>query len=137
MTDISELQTAAHGMGELLRARGLAYDICIDSDDSELFRRAEVLSNRHKLAAKAKERKITDPSKVILSAIPRYESDGKYVKLQQIVNEAESNDAAVPKQEWDEGTDGTTRISIVEVMRNARQDRRRQLDRMPAVYLDD
>jgi len=124
-------------MGELLRAQALACDICIGSDESESFRRAEVLSNRRKLAAKAKERKITDPSKVILSAIPRYEGDGKHVKLQQIVNEAESNDAAVPKQEWDEGTEGTTRISIVEVMRNARQDRRRQLDRTPAVYLDD
>ena len=96
-----------------------------------------MLATRHKLAAKAKELKITDPSKVILSAIPRYDSGGKHVKLRKIINEAENNAAAVPKHEWDQGEEGTTRISIVEVMDEARQHRRRELDRTPAVYLDD
>lgn len=100
-------------------------------------RRGEALSNRHKLAGRARERKITDPSKAILSAIPRYESAGEHFEIQKIFDEAESNDASVPKQEWDQGDEGTTRISIVEVMNNARRDRRRELDRLPAVYLDD
>jgi len=107
------------------------------SDRSEWDGRAEVLSNRHKLAAGAKERKITDPSKVILSAIPRYEAAGKHVKLREIVDEAQNHDAYLPKQEWDQSDESTARISIVEVMDNARQDRRRELDRTPAVYLDD
>jgi hypothetical protein len=96
-----------------------------------------VLSNRHKLAAGAKERKITDPSKIILSAIPRYEAAGKHVRLREIVDEAQNHDAYLPKQEWDQSDESTARISIVEVMDNARQDRRRELDRTPAVYLDD
>jgi hypothetical protein len=109
----------------------------LDSNSSGSFRRDEVLATRHKLAAKAKELKITDPSKVILSAIPRYDSGGKHVKLRKIINEAENNATAVPKHEWDQGEEGTTRISIVEVMDKARQQRRRELDRTPAVYLDD
>jgi len=107
------------------------------ADRSRWDGRAEVLENRDKLAAQAKERNITDPSKVVLSAIPSYVKTGGHDEKQKILAAAESVDAFVPKQEWDQGDESTVRISIVEVLNNARQDRRRELDRTPAVYLDD
>lgn len=109
------------------------------TNNTKSFRRAEVLDHREKLVAKAAERNITDPSKIVLSAIPRYETAGRggRIELERLINEAASHDNVAQKQEWDQGDETTTRMSIVEVLRNARQDRRRELDRTPAVYLDD
>jgi hypothetical protein len=121
------------------QSRCVLYDAGIETDKSKSLRRAEVLDHREKLAAKAAERNITDPSKIVLSAIPRYETAGSggRAELQKLLDEAENHNTLTPKQEWDQEDESATRISIVEVFRNARQDRRRDLDRTPAEYLDD
>jgi len=108
-------------------------------DRSKWDGRTQVLEHREKIAAEAAERKITDPSKVIVSAIPTWKTAGskERVQLQKLIDEAADHDTTAPKQTWDEGDETTTRISIVEVLENARKDRRRDLDRAPAVYLDD
>ena len=98
MIDSLGLQTGASGMG-MFALRDCPWYTRYVLTAPECYRRAEVLSNHHKLAAGAKERKITDPSKIILSAIPRYEATGKHVKLQEIVDEAQNHDAYLPKQE--------------------------------------
>lgn len=108
-------------------------------DNNNLLRRTQVLEHREKIAAEAAERKITDPSKVIVSAIPTWKTAGskERVEPQKLVEEAAGHDTTAPKQNWDQGDETTTRISIVEVFENAKKERRRDLDRTPAVYLDD
>lgn len=103
------------------------------------LRRTQALEHRERLAAEAAERKITDPSKVIVGAIPTCKVSGskERVELKKLVDEAAGHDTSAPKQAWDQGDETTTRISIVKVFENARKDRRRDLDRTPAVYLDD
>lgn len=101
------------------------------------LRRAVVLKHRSKLAAEAARRKLADPSKVILNAIPSYQTASSSVDIEKLIKRAEKLDISTPKHELDEGDEDSTRISIVDVLRNVRQNRQRELDRVPAVFIDD
>lgn len=101
------------------------------------LRRVVVLKHRNKLAAEATRRKLTDPSKVIVGAIPSYETARTSVDIGKLIEEAEKLDLSAPKHELDEDDENSTRISIVDVLQNVRQSRQRELDRMPAVFIDD
>lgn len=94
-----------------------------------------MLEHREQLVKKAAERKINDPNKIILTAIPSYSTNGPRGTLPPILQELVDKDET--RDSIDQGDETSTRITIADVYTNARRDRQNHLDRIPAVFLDD
>src|ERR1700733_11367021 len=97
------------------------------------FRRNEVLRFHEEFHRKAAQRKNVDPSKLVLCPAPRYQKRraGERVQMHKLQLEAMIQDASSPRHQLDPNDETTSRVSIIEVFDNAKQDMQRSLDRTP------
>lgn len=101
--------------------------------------RTSVLENRENLVKQAAKRNFTDPSKIILDAVPRFITSGSVNDLPPTLRASYDGEG-----EGGGGSEGgrgeNVRITIVEVFTNARQRRGDDLNRVPdsdASFVDD
>lgn len=130
-----DLQIEANGTRKLCASlKSFSMPCMTISDARSPVRRVEVVDHRKQLVKKASERKITDPTKIILSAIPKYRTSRSHGQLPPLLQELEG---AGPSEGLDEGGEDSTRITIVQVFTNARRRRQDELSQIPAVFVDD